>query len=181
MSEKRIYTIDEVNAYHEIVKGTKMELPVLLTAYYGLELYDMLDFQMSCINFDTSTITYKDRSYDGRGLLTIPLIDVVATAIYESKARLLQFEAENEKNYHYSCDDFVCRNDNSDYMTVYVSVLHTRLLKKHGLRHIALRDLRFSCLTMLLSQGVSIEKIEQWLGPKNIKKIIKYEKEWRNE
>ena len=36
--------------------------------------------------------------------------------------------------------------------------------KQHGLRHIRFHDLRHSCASLLLSQGIPMKQIQEWLG-----------------
>lgn len=62
----------------------------------------------------------------------------------------------------------------SDY--IYVNKLGDRIkpgyitqhfpivLKNHELRHIRFHDLRHSCASLLLANGVSLKKIQEWLG-----------------
>ncbi|MDF2721607.1 MAG: site-specific integrase [Paenibacillus sp.] len=38
------------------------------------------------------------------------------------------------------------------------------VLEKHGLRHIRFHDLRHSCASLLLANGVSLKEIQEWLG-----------------
>lgn len=39
-----------------------------------------------------------------------------------------------------------------------------RMLKKAGLRDIRLHDLRHSCASLLLANGVPMKQIQEWLG-----------------
>ena len=38
------------------------------------------------------------------------------------------------------------------------------MLEKHGLRRIRFHDLRHSCASLLLANGVSMKQIQEWLG-----------------
>ena len=49
----------------------------------------------------------------------------------------------------------------------YVSHAFTKFLKKNGLRVIRLHDLRHSCASLLLAQGISMKQIQEWLGHSN--------------
>ncbi|GHU79090.1 hypothetical protein FACS1894191_1100 [Clostridia bacterium] len=40
----------------------------------------------------------------------------------------------------------------------------SNLLKKHDLRHIRFHDLRHTCASLLIAEGVSIKEIQEWLG-----------------
>jgi len=42
-----------------------------------------------------------------------------------------------------------------------------RILEEHGLPKIRFHDLRHSCASLLLKNGVSIKDIQEWLGHSN--------------
>ena len=49
-----------------------------------------------------------------------------------------------------------------------VSESFGKLLKAHGLRKIRFHDLRHSCASLLLKQGVPMKQIQEWLGHSDI-------------
>lgn len=49
----------------------------------------------------------------------------------------------------------------------YVTQNFTRTLKKHNFRHIRFHDLRHSCASLLLANGVSMKEVQEWLGHSN--------------
>lgn len=42
------------------------------------------------------------------------------------------------------------------------------ILKQNGLRHIRFHDLRHSCASLLLANGVPMKQIQEWLGHSDI-------------
>lgn len=46
----------------------------------------------------------------------------------------------------------------------YVDRTFSKILKTNGFRHIRLHDLRHSCATLLLRNGVPLPEIQKWLG-----------------
>lgn len=43
-----------------------------------------------------------------------------------------------------------------------------KILKKHGLRKIRFHDLRHSCASLMLANGVQMKQIQEWLGHSDI-------------
>ena len=46
----------------------------------------------------------------------------------------------------------------------YVTTSFSNLLRRNGLRPIRFHDLRHSCASMLLANGVAMKQIQEWLG-----------------
>ena len=46
----------------------------------------------------------------------------------------------------------------------YLTSSFPKLLEKNNLRHIRFHDLRHSCASLLLANGVSMKQIQEWLG-----------------
>lgn len=38
------------------------------------------------------------------------------------------------------------------------------VLKEHGLKHVRFHDLRHSCVSLILTNGVPLKHIQEWLG-----------------
>ena len=53
------YDADEVNALFEAAKGTKLELPILFGAFYGLRRSEAIGLKWDAIDFDQNTITIR--------------------------------------------------------------------------------------------------------------------------
>jgi integrase len=51
----------------------------------------------------------------------------------------------------------------------YITQAFERVLKKHGLRKVRFHDLRHSCASLLLANGVSMKEIQDWLGHSTFK------------
>ena len=156
------YDADEVNRLFEISKGTKLEIPILFGAIYGMRRSETLGMKWDAIDFERNTITIRhtlttvaldgkritvaeDRTKNKSSMRTLPLVPFV-------KERLLELKAEQEENRRLCGRSYV-----KDY-TGYV------LLEEHGLRRVRYHDLRHSCASLLLANGVPMKQIQEWLG-----------------
>ena len=176
------YDADEVNALFEAAKGTKLELPILLGAFYGLRRSEAIGLKWDAIDFDQNTITIRHTvtscDLDGKRILvaadttktkssmrTLPLVPFM-------RERLLALREEQKENrrlcgrsYIKDYVDYVCVNEIGDLIKPhYVTESFPKLLKANGLRPVRYHDLRHSCASLLLANGVPMKQIQEWLG-----------------
>ena len=154
------YDADEVNALFEAAKGTKLELPILFGAFYGLRRSEAIGLKWYAIDFEQNTITIRHTvtscDLDGKRILvasdttktkssmrTLPLVPFM-------RERLLALKEEQQENrrlcgrsYIKDYIDYVCVNEIGDLIKPhYVTESFPKLLKANGLRHIRYHDLR---------------------------------------
>ena len=61
--------------------------------------------------------------------------------------------------------EYVCVNEIGDLIKPhYVTERFPKLLKAKGMRQIRYHDLRHSCASLLLANGVPMKQIQEWLG-----------------
>ena len=176
------YSADEIHALTEIAEGTKLEIPVLLASFYGLRRSEVLGLKWDAIDFDQNTITIRHTvtscDLDGKRVLvasdttktkssmrTLPLVPFM-------RERLLALKEEQQENrrlcgrsYIKDYLEYVCVNEIGDLIKPhYVTESFPKLLKAKGMRQIRYHDLRHSCASLLLANGVPMKQIQEWLG-----------------
>lgn len=176
------YDADEVNRLFEITEGTKLEIPVLLGAFYGLRRSEAIGLKWSAIDFDQNTLTIQHTvvqcNIDGKreliaadttktksSMRTLPLVPFV-------RDRLLALKAEQAENrrlcgrcYNRDYLEYICVNEIGDLIKPsYVTEQFPKLLDKYDMRRIRYHDLRHSCASLLLKNGVQMKEIQDWLG-----------------
>ena len=134
------------------------------------------------IDFEQNTITIRHTvtscDLDGKRVLvvsdttktkssmrTLPLVPFM-------RERLLSLKEEQQENrrlcgrsYIKDYIGYVCVNEIGDLIKPhYVTESFPKLLKANGLRHIRHHDLRHSCASLLLANGVPMKQIQEWLG-----------------
>ncbi len=69
------YDADEINKLFEISKGTKLEIPILLGAFYGLRCSEAIGLKWDAVDFEHDTITIKHTvtsvNLDGKHILVL--------------------------------------------------------------------------------------------------------------
>lgn len=176
------YDAEEVNKLFEVSKGTKLEFPILFGAFYRLRWSEALGLKWDAIDFENDSITIRHTvtsvTLDGKvqlvaadttktksSLRTLPLVPFV-------KERLLVLKKEQENNrrlcgrsYHKQYAGYVCINEMGDLIKPhYVTEQFPKLLDANGLRRIRFHDLRHSCASLMLANGVPMKQIQDWLG-----------------
>ena len=175
----------EVVALFEAVRGHKLELGVILGAFYGLRRSEVVGLKWEAIDFEASTITIEHTvtmaMVDGKHVeivgyttkskssnRTLPLVP-------QFRAKLLELRDE-QANYRKLAGNSY---DKADCQFVYVNQLGKRIkpdyltrcfpefMEKQGFRRIRFHDLRHSCASLLLASGVPLKQIQEWLGHSN--------------
>ena len=110
--------------------------------------------------FDEEIVTKTKTS-----MRTLPLVP-------EFKGKLLSLKAQQEeyrrvcgKCYNKKYLDYICVDEMGALISPnYLTSAFPKLLEKNGLRRIRFHDLRHSCASLLLSNGVPMKQIQEWLG-----------------
>ena len=166
----------------DALTGHKLELGFIFGAFYGLRRSEVIGLRWESINFEANTITIEhtvtEANIDGKHCIiagdttkskssyrTLPLIPII-------RAKLLKVKEEQERN----CK--LCgKSYNKEYLQyIYIDVLGNRIkpnyltwafpefLGKNGFQRIRFHDLRHSCASLLLANGVPLKAIQEWLG-----------------
>lgn len=173
---------EEMQKTFEALRGTKLELPVLVAAFYGFRRGEVLGLKWDAIDFERGTIsvirTVTTITLDGKqteieqqsaktksSLRTLPLIG-------SFREYFLQVKEAQELNrqicgncYNHEYDGFVFVDELGERMRAnYLTSAFPKFLESHGLRRMRFHDLRHSCASLLLANGVPLKHIQEWLG-----------------
>ena len=173
---------EEMQKMFEALRGTKLELPVLVAAFYGFRRGEVLGLKWDAIDFERGTIsvirTVTTITVDGKqteieqqsaktksSLRTLPLIG-------SFREYFLQVKEAQELNkqvcgncYNHEYDGFVFVDELGERMRAnYLTSAFPKFLEDHGLRRMRFHDLRHSCASLLLANGVPLKHIQEWLG-----------------
>lgn len=176
------YSKEELSALFEDAKDDSMSVVIQLAAYYGLRRSEVLGIRWSAVDFERGTISINHKVTEGRvdgketlftedrlktksSFRTLPLIPSVRELLLEQKEKQERFRALFKKSYCTDYLDYVCVDEMGQlFRPNYVTDHFKLLLHRHGLRHIRFHDLRHSCASLLLSQGIAMKQIQDWLG-----------------
>lgn len=176
------YNAEQLTEMFEVFRGSTIELPVILAAYYGFRRSEVLGLQWNSIDFKKHTITVshtlsritiegkretivKARTKNKASFRSLPLIPQVERILQEARKKQKHNQKICGKNYNTEYLDFICVNDMG--RIIYpdtVTRAFTEQLEKSGMERIRFHDLRHSCASLLLANGVSLKEIQLWLG-----------------
>ena len=176
------YSAEEINALLAIVCGTKLEIPVLLGAFYGLRRSEVLGLKWDAIDFEANTLEIRhiltqayldgkkvlvqaDRAKNKSSLRTLPLIPEIRDRLLEIKGQQEVYKKLCGRCYNKEYLGYLCVDEVGNILRPnYISESFPKLLKANGMRPIRFHDLRHSCASLLLANGVPMKQIQEWLG-----------------
>jgi integrase len=166
----------------DAVRGHKLELGYIFGAFYGLRRSEVIGLRWESINFEANTITIEhtvtEANIDGKHVIieddttktkssyrTLPLIPIIRTKLLEVQDeqqynRKLCGKAYNKADSAYIYTDAVGNRIKPGYLTS----AFPDFVVKNGFKRMRYHDLRHSCASLLLANGVPLKAIQEWLG-----------------
>ena len=167
------------------VRGHKLELGVILAAYYGLRRSEVVGLRWESIDFDANTITIEhtvtSTTIDGKTVIiagdttksessyrSLPLVSAFRETLLNVKAeqdhnRKLCGRSFNKVESRYVYTDQLGNRIRPNYLTT----AFPEWMEKNGFKRLRFHDLRHSCASLLLASGVPLKQIQEWLGHSN--------------
>lgn len=176
------YSSEEVSRLFAVVKDTKIELGVMLATFYGLRRSEIVGLKWSAVDFKNKSITIghtvsltsldgkqvvveKDRTKNKASHRTLPLVPAFEAFLLDLREQQRLDRDRCKRSYckdylEYIYVDGIGQRINPNYLTQHFPIV----LKAHEFRRIRFHDLRHSCASLLLANGVGMKEIQEWLG-----------------
>ena len=176
------YDSTEMEQLFEASRGTYLEIPILLGAFYGLRRSEVVGLRWEAIDFkrNTLTISHTVTSYtlDGKrhtiaqdttktksSMRTLPLVPAIRGKLLAVKEQQKVYIDLCGTSYDKQYIGYICVNPMGGLIKPnYITQTFPELLAKNNLRRIRFHDLRHSCASLLLANGVPMKQIQEWLG-----------------
>lgn len=180
------YTAEEMEQLFEAARGHRLELIIQFAAFYGLRRGEVLGLRWDAIDFAAGTFTIRhtvttasvegkhlliqaDRAKTKSSLRTLPLVEGFAQRLRALKEQQKYNEKLCGNCYNQKFKGYLFVDEMGNLILPNtVTDNFAQLLKEHGLRKIRFHDLRHSCASLLLKQGVPMKQIQEWLGHSDI-------------
>lgn len=166
----------------EAIRGHKLELPVILGAFYGLRRSEVVGLKWSAIDFEADTISIEHTvtvtRYEGKNyvieadstksessLRTLPLVPAFRAKLLEVREEQARYRKLCGNSYDKAEGQYICVNPLGKRIKPdYITSAFPEFMVKNGFRRLRFHDLRHSCASLLLANGVSLKQIQEWLG-----------------
>lgn len=176
------YTKSELKTLFTALKDTNIKIPVLIASYYGLRRSEVLGLKWNAIDFEDKSIIIrhtvsqtkvngklqivaKDKTKNKSSYRSLPLIPEIKDALVEHKKKIENNKKLCGNSYMKEYKDYIFVDSiGKIFRPEYITDHFSLLLKKQNLRHIRFHDLRHSCASLLLANGVPMKAIQEWLG-----------------
>ena len=150
----------ELQHLFEVVKGTKLELPVLVAAFYGLRRGEVLGLKWDAIDFERGTLTIKrtvtsvnvggktqiieqESAKTKSSMRTLPLVGRFKEYFAEVKAAQELNKQVCGNCYNYEYDGFVFVDELGERMKPdYLTSQFPAFIQRHGMKKMRFHDLR---------------------------------------
>ena len=179
------YNEAEMTTLFEAAKGDPLYALIKVTAYYGLRRSEVLGLRWSAIDFEEKTITINNKIIetvvDGKFVPVnmeklknnssrrmLPLLPDIEKLLLDVKARQAISQKLMQKAYCQKYLDYIFTDDlGVIFRPNYVTSHFRWLLEHYHLKRIRFHDLRHSCASILLKNGIPMKVIQEWLGHSN--------------
>lgn len=174
---------EEINQLIESLDDDPIRIPVIIAAFYGLRRSEVLGIKWSAIDFDESVIRINHKIVnDGFGATlgldvmktkssyrSLPLMPFIKDVLLAEKQRQEEMRRVMRSAYNKEYSEYVCVDALGNLLKPnYVTTHFSYTLEKAGLKHIRFHDLRHSCASLMLANGVPMKMIQDWLGHSDI-------------
>jgi len=154
----------------------------VMLGFYGLRREEIVGLKWDAVDFEQNTIsiqfTVTACNLDGKRVIidkkrtknkssrrTLPMIPVLRNKLLTMKEERDEYRKLCRNSYNTKYLAFVYVDEVGERIKPdYITQAFGKILKKNSLRKIRFHDLRHSCASLLLANGVSMKQIQEWLG-----------------
>ena len=174
----KYYNATELKELLDKTVDDPIHIVIFLAAYYGLRRSEVLGLKWSAVDFENKTVSINhkvvqnDKGVIGMDVMktkssyrTPPQIPQVEDALRAEREKQEEMKRVMRRGYckkyaEYICVDAIGEIIKPNYVTDHFKVV----LKENGLKPVRFHDLRHSCASLLLANGVPMKMIQDWLG-----------------
>lgn len=175
-----VYDEKEIQQLLNVIKGTDMELPLMIDVNLGLRRGELLALKWKHIDFEKGFVSIEDNMVEVKkevsadrtltkapksisGQRIIPISPSLTDYLKKAHTEYLLKKLKMGKDF-FDGDYVVCQENGKPYKPNSFTDKFNKFLKKNNLKHIRLHDLRHTNATLMLTQGISPKVAQMRLG-----------------
>lgn len=183
------YSIDELNLLFENLKEDKhwLEDIVLVTSFYGLRRSEVLGLKWDCIDFEKNLISIHHTvttglDQDGNKYLDLsdstktdaskrelPLVDLIKDLLIARRKQQYLYRKVCGNSYQKEYLEYIFVDELGELIRPNrITSSFRSYVDSKKLKYIRFHDLRHSCASLMLNDGIELKKIQLWLGHTDI-------------
>lgn len=175
-----VYTLDDLQKLLPVIKGSEIEIVIILAVLLGLRRGEILGISWDQIDFSNKTLTINRqliRTETGSVFTTpktensnrvLPLADNILKFLEDHKNSQDIIKSNLDSEYHDN-NLVICQYNDDLIPPDNVSKRFANILKKNNLKKIRFHDLRHTFATLMLEQNQSLKTVSMLLGHTSIK------------
>lgn len=185
--EHKYYTAVQVQKLLNCLeqKNSFLKIPVSLTAIYGLRrseivglLWDSIDFENGKLSINHKVIEtnkngkailyHSDKMKNDASKRDLPLTDHAQKILLDAKKQIEINKQKFKRKYNLDYTAYVCVDKKGKLISPHrLTTCFAKFLKENNFPKIRFHDLRHSCASMMVANGVSMKSVQEWLGHSN--------------
>ena len=137
--------------------------------------WDAIDFKNKTITISRTVIettvdgklqlVEKERTKTKSSMRSLPLVDDFEKTLLDLRERQKEYKRVCGNCYNNDYDGYIYVDEMGNLIRPnFITQNFQIMLKSHNLRQIRFHDLRHSCASLLLANGVSLKEIQDWFG-----------------
>ena len=173
----QVYTVAEVQRILKLAQGTDMYFLLIIEFYLGLRKGEVSELKWSDIDLEEGVVHItrsRVETDDGiivkstkseAGIRDIPLSGKVLTVFKTQNADYLN---KIGKNGFVDSGYVISKSNGEPFVPSSIPQRWDRFCEQHKLRKIRFHDLRHTCATLMIANGVDPKTVQAWLGHSDI-------------
>ena len=175
----KAYTLEQANMLLRAIKDDPVKPAIILGLFYGLRRSEVLGLRWQDIDFKndtificntvvrTKTIIESEQTKSDSSNRTLYIVPETKDYLLGLKKQQKEYRRLMGDSYHEN--NHVCVwEDGRKFRPNYPSMRLKKILKANNLPQIRFHDLRHTAGSLLLSQGLSVKQIQEYLGHERV-------------
>lgn len=175
----KFYTKEQALALFAACRSEEIYPIIFLCTIFGMRRSEVLGIRWQSVDFNRRLLTIehtvvdqeerfeKDRTKTDASFRSYPMSDAVVNLFRDIQKK----EALNRKlcGNMYHENDYVFKwEDGRPYRSDFITSRFAKILKKNNLPKIRFHDLRHTCASLMIDEGMLLKDIQEWLGHASI-------------